>query len=91
MRVAVIEEAANRRRTCGLGVAATGTVCASNASTVTGAAAPERGAMTSLEADRCGGAWLEEKGNKLYGYQCVGVILLGSPFSPIHSPASADQ
>src|ERR1700730_8495715 len=25
------------------------------------------------------------------GCQCVGVILLGSPFSPTHSPASGDQ
>jgi hypothetical protein len=88
----VIEEIANRRRACGVGFASTGTVGASNASTATGtAAATERGPMTSLAADCCGGARLEEKGKRLYGYQCVGTILLGPPFSLTHSPASADQ
>src|SRR6202048_5265555 len=91
MRVAVIEEAANRGRACGVGFASTSAVDASNASTATGAAATERGAITSLAADRCGEPRLEEKGKKLYGYQCVGVILLGSPFSATHSPALADQ
>ena len=92
-RVAVIEEAANRRRACGVGFASTGAVCAPNASRVTGAAATtERGETTSPAADGCGGARLEEKRKKLYGYQCVGVILLGSifsdPFTRLSRPAS---
>jgi hypothetical protein len=65
-RAAVIEEAANRRRARGVGFASTGTVGASNASTVTGAAAvTEQGAKTSFAADCCGGARLEEKGKRL--------------------------
>ena len=89
-RVAVIEEAANRCRACGVGFASTGAVWASNASRVTGAAATtERSATTSPAVVGCGGARLEEKGK--LSYQCVGVILIGSPSSPTHSPASADQ
>src|ERR1700754_2360816 len=101
MRVAVVEEAANRRRACGA------LSCTSNGSTVTGAAiATEPGATTSLPAaDNCSAARFTRiceglldpssscgrYGSRDIGCQCVGLILLGSPVFLIHSPVSADQ
>src|SRR3981081_493907 len=64
-RVAAIEEVANLHRAYGVRFASTGTVCASTAATVTGAAsASERGAMTSPAIGRFGAARLREKGKK---------------------------
>ena len=62
MRVAVVEEAANRRGARGARFASIRTVCTSNGSTVSGAAiAPEPGATTSLAAaDRCSAARFEK-------------------------------
>ena len=101
MRVAVVEEAANRRRARG---ARFGT---SNGSTVTGAAiAAEPGATTSLAAaDSCSAARFARiceglldpspsrgrYGSREIGCQCVGVILRRLPFFLVHSPGSADQ
>ena len=105
MRVPAVEEAANRRGARCARFASI--VCTSNGSAVTGAdIATEPGATTSLAAaDRCSAARFEKTCEGLLdpssscrryvspdiGYQCVGLILLGSPFFLIHSPASTDQ